>query len=140
MVTFQDRLRGHETDDELWDETEEIITEMVTEHFDRAYDGEVCEACLKKNQIPIDHTRGLLSGMAEEVENLAGFVRDRFDELGQESEWVMAEIRGRYHDSYYEMTVDPIDCAVCTAEVVDEDTPCGHWEEYQACPVRGEPE
>ena len=136
MVEFQDRLRDHETTDALWDETEAVISDMGDEHFEQWYDGEVCEACLQ--EIPLDAEWGPMSGMAEEVERLAEFVKQCFDEFGEDNEWVKPEIRGRYHDYFYERTVSPENCTVCTAEVVDEDTACGHWKEHRACPVRGE--
>lgn len=136
MIKYQDRLRGHDTVDSLWDEMEEVIAELGNEHFEQTYDGEICEACL--GEIPLDAKRGPLSEMGDEVEELAEFVQKRFNEMDDYDGDIRPEVRGQYFDYYYERAVAPEDCAVCTAEVVDEDVPCGHWEEYRECPVRGE--
>ena len=137
QLQLEDRLSDHDTTDSLWNEIEDLISELYTSHYERLYEGDVCETCLR--DIPMDERWGPMSDMADEVEMLAERAQERFDELGDGDEEIKPAVRGQYIDSYHEQAVEPADCAVCTAEIVAEDVPCGHWMEYETCPVRGEP-
>lgn len=134
---IETRLSGHDTTDSLRDEIEAIIEEMVNKHYEQIYDGEVCDSCHRIDYVP-DELWGPLSDMYAEVEELAIFAEEIVDEFDGESHWVKPTVRGSYIDFFYERAVDPTDCAVCTAEIVDEDIPCGHWKKQETCPVRGE--
>jgi hypothetical protein len=135
---IETRLSGHDTTDSLRDEIEAIVEEMVNKHYEQIYEGDVCESCHRMDYVP-DQLWGPLSDMYAEVEELATFADEILGEFDGETHSLKPEIRGTYFDFFYERSVGPADCAVCTAEVVDEDILCGHWEKQETCPVRGEP-
>lgn len=135
-MTYDDRLTGHDTIEDLLAAADEIATELAFEHYESCYDSDLCGACTEDT--PISGEWGPWMGKKRKFDRLVSAVEERVAEIDPDDDglWVQADLSGTYLDAFRAAGVDPEDCAVCTHQIVSEGEECGHERYGEVCPAR----